>query len=292
MTPNLISQSIVSQQIDETEAKYELSINLTEHRYLYSHIVQDIAVIPTVFLLEYAITLLRESSLVDALELDSFSVREIDSKRLVQVYPDVDNKLYLSLTRVGNTFEIKVGCDKVAKSGKAIRTNVTAFTASLHFDRSEPADFVDFDNFEQVSISRINGENRVKLTFIGQLFDTRNYDYRWSDENKCLVGYSDMRDTTKYYLGSSADVQLSTPVDALISGIYNLGFYTLLCERPAIPSKIEEVCYYGLPKGRLVLTQIQPGKDEEHVHMTLRNEQDNSLIAEFKNYQLQEFRAR
>ncbi|KJY66499.1 polyketide synthase dehydratase domain-containing protein [Vibrio nigripulchritudo] len=292
MSVGLLDNSVVSKEFSETEASFVLNLNLIEHRYLYSHTIDGNVVIPTVFLLEYAVVLLQQSPLVDQLELDSFAVKNIDSKRFIQIQPDMENRLYLTFSRVEDAFNIVIGCDKLSKSGKVIRTNVSAFSATLDFERTEGTEIVPVDELEPLPLPTVNRFRNKSLAVMGQLFITPNDDYRWSEEKKCLISFSDMLDTTRYYLGSSPDVELTTHVNATISGIQYLVFYAFLRDRPAWPSDVEEICFHGPLTGRIVVTQIMQGKDESHVNLTLRNQEDNSLIAEFKNYQLQEQRGR
>ncbi|MBD1556595.1 hypothetical protein HC752_06565 [Vibrio sp. S9_S30] len=295
MTSSLIQHSLDSQEFENQTLRSVLSINLTEHRYLYSHKINGNVVIPTVFLMEYAVALLQQSPFVEEfengkLDIQSFSLCHIQSRRFIQVQPDIDNKLYIEWRKQNNDYALSIGCDKLSKSGSVIRMNVLALTAMLEFKRDDAPTHKKPSDVTPIKLSVLHNFRRKSAAIMGSLFGTTNFDYQWSPTEHCLDGHSDLKDSLNYYLGSSAEISFATPAHGAISGVQYLVFYSYLTHRPAWPADIESLRFYGPVKESHLITQVSRGKNEGYVNVTVWNSSDMSLIAEFKNYQLQEKR--
>ncbi len=293
MTSSLIKDCIESQSLEINTFYSVLNINLTEHRYLYSHKIDGELVMPTVFLVEYAIALLQQSPFfkqpeMEKLDIENISLCDIQSRRFIHVKPNIDNKLYIEWTKKEDSYSLSIGCDKLAKSGKIIRTNVVALTAELMFTRDTAPNYLQPNDVEPIALSVLHLFRKKNALIMGSLFGTTNFDYQWSSNEQCLNGHSDLKDSLNYYLGSSPDVTFATPAHGAISGVQYLVFYSYLARRPAWPSNIESLRFYGPVKESNLVTQVSRGKNEGHVNVTVWNRSDMSLIVEFKNYQLQE----
>ncbi|GLQ75540.1 hypothetical protein [Vibrio penaeicida] len=295
MTSSLIQNNLESQDFENQTLRSILNISLTEHRYLYSHKINGEVVIPTVFLLEYAVALLQQSPFIEEfengkLDIQSFSLCNIKSRRFIQVQENIDNKLYIEWSKQEDVYNLSIGCDKLSKGGSVIRADVLALTATLEFTRDNVPTHNKPTDVEPIEISVLHNFRKKSAAIMGSLFATTNFCYEWSPSGYCLDGYSDLKDSLHYYLGSSADITFATPAHGAISGVQYLVFYSYLTNRPAWPADIESMRFYGPVKESLLITQVSRGKDDGHVNVTVWNSSDMSLIVEFKNYQLQEKR--
>lgn len=287
MISSLIKNNISSAGFTDNSASFVINVNTLEHRYLYSHRIDNTSVLPTVFLLEMALSLLQEARFDEEFNPYQVRISNVTSARFAKITEDRDSKVYFSWKKDADSYFLQVGIDKINASGKVVRSNVDVLTCQLDVSCSPPSSEINRGlDYDLVPRSQIAEFQKTTTGEIGILFWTRNFDYYWHRPTETMIGHTELRRSERYCLTSTAYPSFLTPVLGCMSSVLHLPLYSFIRGEPALPGEIGSIHYVGSIKESKIVTQISPGSQPDRVDITIANSSDCSPISVFNDYQL------
>ncbi|MCE2595225.1 hypothetical protein K6Y31_10405 [Motilimonas cestriensis] len=302
-----LSKLNISEGPDEFSA--DVWLDLRQHRYLYSHKINDQVVIPTVFLLEMALGVLSRTSLGQSLKQmplnqQSLCWQNITAPRLAYLVGPTQQHLKVRWHRNTDNLTLSICYDKLNQQGLCIRPALIVLTAQLLLPSliSEHSK-IETPHLALPTIEEITGAYLIPRQVIddykhqspgklGILFCTLEFRFYWQQQKDCLWAYSDISNSAQYCFSSEPDPLFVGPVLACMSAIQHLPFYGYLQGQVAIPANIDQLIY--LPgwqdkennQGKLI-SQITPSTKPHHVDILLMRQDNLHPVALLIGYQLQ-----
>ncbi|MCE2570358.1 hypothetical protein [Motilimonas eburnea] len=310
VAPDQLPRTLASYgQLDYTLTKdvicAKLQINISEHRYLLSHLINEKVVIPSVFMLELAHGVLAKTNSKLAERLLSqpqLQWRQISATRLAYLTGGEQQTLYFDWQpcQQQGDYQLTVSYDKLNQQGQCVRPKLTVLTATLVGDaKNTTPNLVNaMPSGELIERALIDDFKAQSPATLGILFNNLTFKYLRCPKTQALWCYSDLRNSRQYCLQTEIEPDFITPVLAAMSAVQHLPFYGYLDKAIALPSHIGGLTFYGDRQNSLnhqgkLVCQIAPAKTSPLtnqglcVDVLVCREADLTPILQFEHYHLQ-----
>lgn len=277
----------------------KLQINISEHRYLLSHLINEKVVIPSVFMLELALGVLAKANSKLAEQLlnqPQLQWRHIRAPRLAYLTGGEQQTLYFDWQpcHQHGDYRLTVSYDKLNQQGQCVRPKLTVLTATLVGDaQNNTPNLVNaMPSGELIERALIDDFKAQSPATLGILFNNLTFKYLYCPETKALWCYSDLRNSRQYCLQSEMEPFFISPVLAAMSAVQHLPFYGYLHQGIALPSDIGGITYLGERQNPLnhqgkLICKITPTEKENCVDLLVLQEATLTPILHFTHYHLQ-----
>ncbi|MCE0556903.1 MULTISPECIES: hypothetical protein [unclassified Motilimonas] len=308
MKSTLVALSKLNISESAKEIVADVWLDLSQHRYLYSHKLNNQVVIPSVFLLEMGLGVLSRTSFGEELtqasaKQQSLCWQNITAPRLAYLIGQTKQHLQVHWRPMENGLVLTICYDKLNEQGQCVRPALTVLSAELLLPglnsksaADEPRNVTtptteEITNAYLIPRQVIDDYKDLSPGKLGILFCTLEFRYYWQQQKHCLWAYSDISNSAQYCFSSESDPCFVSPVLACMSAIQHLPFYGYLQGQVAIPASIDQITY--LPgwqnkdnnQGKLI-SQITPSNKPHHVDILLMRQDNLHPIALLTGYQL------